>query len=70
MEEFVRGYLNGYSDGRKGRRAQDYPNRDQYNAGYDTGYEDAIYHEKPDYNREDLKRIQRAENERLSYFAI
>ena len=70
MEEYIAGYLEGYRDGRAGRRAPDHPNRDQYNGGYDAGHEDGAFHEKPSYTREDLKRIRRAISDRLSTFAI
>lgn len=68
--EYILGYVNGYNDGRKGERAQDYPQRRNYNAGYDCGHEDGIYNEAPDYTQNDLNDFHRIEENLLSFFAV
>ena len=69
-QDYILGYVNGYEDGNHCKRAQDHPQRNSYSAGYDCGYEDGVYHEEPDYTRDDLEDFREVEEDRLSFFAI
>lgn len=57
--EYILGYINGYEDGERGRRAPDHPRRSNYNAGYDCGHEDGRHDEDPDYTRDDPDNFRR-----------